>query len=196
MPDILYFATTNKGKLREVAEILKPIKVRQLVLDIPEIRSDSTARIAEEKARYAAKLSGHAVLAEDSGLFVDALNGFPGAYSAHAWDKIGNEGMLRLMRGARDRSARFISAVAYSKRISKPHSFVGELNGKIARSIRGKSGFGYDPIFIPQGFSKTNGELGLDIKNTISHRKKALEKFKEWYLNVKDVCKQARQVRL
>ncbi len=196
MPETLYFATTNKGKLREVAEILKPIKVRQLRLEVPEIRSDNIARIAEEKARYAAKLTGHAVIAEDSGLFVGALNGFPGVYSAYAWDKIGNAGMLRLMRGARERGARFISAVAYSKQISKPHSFVGELNGKIARRIRGKSGFGYDPIFIPQGFSKTNGELGLEIKNRISHRKKALEKFKEWYLNVKDVRKQARKVRL
>ncbi len=196
MSELLYFATTNKGKLREVAEIVKPIKVRQLRLEIPEIRSDDIAKIAEAKAKYAAKATGHAVIAEDSGLFVDVLNGFPGVYSAYAWGKIGNGGILRLMEGVKGRSARFISAVAYSTKSSKPLCFVGILNGKIAGTIRGKHGFGYDPIFIPNGFTRTNGELGLEIKNKISHRKKALEKFKEWYLNVKDVRKQARKIRL
>ena len=181
----MYFVSTNEGKFREVKEILRPIEVEQLKKELEEPRSESVETIAEKKAVHAAELVGGEVLVEDSGLFIDVLDGFPGVYSAYVYDKIGNQGILRLLEGIDNRNAKFISVVAYSKAGSNPVCFLGELKGRVSREIKGEHGFGYDPIFIPEGYAKTNGELGLEIKNRISHRRKALQLFKEWYLHRK-----------
>lgn len=173
----LCFATSNKDKIGEFRDFLLPrgIEVEGIDLDIPEIRDGDPAKIAVEKARYASEKTGKTVLAEDSGLFVDALKGFPGVYSAYAYKTIGLKGILKLMEDEEDRRAKFISAVALAEPGKEPKVFVGEEHGTLTRELRGTKGFGYDPILIPDGYEKTHAE-DIEIKRKESHRVRALTK--------------------
>lgn len=174
----LYFATTNKNKVREAVDILKPFRVEQVDIDYPEIRSESPEEIAVEGAKYVFEKIKKPCFVEDSGIFIHSLNNFPGTYSAYVFKKIGNDGILSLMAGKRDRGAKFISVVAYLEPASEPKVFRGEVRGEISKSPRGKGGFGYDPIFILEGYNKTFAEL--PNKNQISHRYLALKKLRDW----------------
>jgi len=164
------FATSNRNKVKEAAELLKPkgITVTHFHFQHSEIRSDSLEEIAREAVAAAYKQCGKPVFVEDSGIFIDALNGFPGTYSAWALGKLGLSGILRLMEGIADRPARFEACIAYhdGKRISV---FKGACKGSIAIEPRGSSGFGYDPIFVPEGRSQTFAE-NITLKNKLSHR--------------------------
>lgn len=181
----LVFVSLNRKKADEVRAILAMYSIRIDVASVKkrEIQSDSLEEIALEGARYAASLLLRPVIVEDAGLFIESLNGFPGPYSSYVFKTIGNKGILKLLEGINDRSAVFKSVVAYCEPGRDPLCFVGETEGWITSSERGES-WGYDPIFVPrEGEGMTYAEMGYLRKNTISHRKKALEKFADWYFN-------------
>lgn len=176
----LAFASTNKHKYAEINSILSAydIEIEFAPIDIVEIQSDSQQEIAIEKCRTAfAKLS-KPVIVEDDGLFVNELNGFPGQYSAFVFKTIGNKGILKLMRTSKDRSASFHAILAFCDG-NKPILFEGIKPGRIAgRETSG--GWGYDPIFIPEGENLTFGQFG-DRKSRFSHRAEATSRFAAWY---------------
>ena len=178
----LYFATSNKHKIEEFRDFLgsRNIEVEPIDMEIPEIRHTDVAEVAIEKARYAAEKTGKSVIVEDSGLYIDALKGFPGAYSAFALKTIGLKGILNLMRVEEHRSAKFVSAIAIAEPGAEPKVFVGEEKGTLTREIQGTEGFGYDPIFIPDGYRKTHAE-DIEIKRKVSHRVSALLKMVEFF---------------
>lgn len=172
----LKFVSSNHDKFKEVRRILGGMNIgisyHEAVLT--EIQSDSLERIALAKAAAARDVAGGAVLVEDDGLFIESLNGFPGPYSSYVFDTIGNAGMLALVQG--DRRAHFRSVVAYADD-SKIRIFKGEVRGRIADAACG-SGWGYDPIFAPDGADGTFAQADKDL---FSHRGAALSAFTEWY---------------
>ncbi|MBD3164777.1 RdgB/HAM1 family non-canonical purine NTP pyrophosphatase [Candidatus Woesearchaeota archaeon] len=156
----IYFATHNKSKVKEFGEILKGIAdVKQLDDDYPELRSDLPEEIVLEAVKKLAEKYKKPMVAEDSGLFIKALNGFPGTCSAYIHKRIGLKGILKLMEGIAERECEYRSAVGYCEPGKDAVSFLGIEKGKIADSERGKHGFGHDPIFIPAGNDKTYGEM-------------------------------------
>lgn len=177
------FATSNIHKVLEGNEIGRKfgIEFKQISVAYPEIRNKDVARVAENGARFAFNKIKKPLIVEDTGLFIDALNGFPGSFSAFVFRKIGNNGILRLMKNIGNRKAKFISAIAYFD-LNGVKIFKGLLKGTIAKNPKGTEGFGYDPIFIPEKSRRTLAE-NFNLKNKISHRKKAFEKFCRWYKN-------------
>jgi XTP/dITP diphosphohydrolase len=149
-----------------------------------EIQSESLEEIAKASVIDAFKKSNLPVITEDAGLFIEALNGFPGPYAAYVYKVIGNKGILKLMENIKNRKAKFQSAIAYcSSKLDAPLCFKGEVAGIIKKAERrGNYGFGFDPIFEPlDGGGKTFAEMTVEEKNRYSHRAKALRKFAEWY---------------
>ena len=133
-----------------------------------------------QKAEYVFKHYGVPVFADDTGLEIKALNGEPGVYSARYAgperdNKLNMAKVLKGLESAEDRSAQFRTVITYIEN-GEPIQFEGIVEGTIATREMGDQGFGYDPIFVPSGFSQTFGELPADVKNTISHRKRAFEK--------------------
>ncbi|MDO9516698.1 MAG: XTP/dITP diphosphatase [Methanosarcinaceae archaeon] len=176
----IVFVTGNKGKLREAKDILaaKDIEVIQNNHGYPELQEDELEPIASYGAKWAAEKLNMPVMVDDSGLFIHALNGFPGPYSAFVEENLGNLRVLKLMEDETDRSATFRSVVGYCEPGGEPVVFTGTVEGNIAYEERGSGGFGYDPIFEYEG--QTFGELGDAVKNTLSHRRRALDKFFDW----------------
>ena len=183
--DTLVFATNNAHKLDEVRKITQGLVriVSQNEIgchdDIPET-ADTLEGNALLKARYVAQRYGCDCFADDTGLEVEALDNAPGVYSARyagtGHDSEANmRKLLREMEGKNNRKARFRTAIAL---IRKGHEqlFEGIVNGSITTEKRGDSGFGYDPIFQPEGFEDTFAQLGDDVKNAISHRALACQK--------------------
>ena len=181
-------ATRNTHKTREVQHILGPeFKVRDLGAypEISDIRESGTSfeENAKLKAIAASKQLPDLVIADDSGLEVNALGGAPGIYSAryagaNATEEEKIDKLLRELAriGATDdaRGARFRCVVALARQGNLLGSFEGTVDGKISDKPRGNRGFGYDPIFVPEGFEQTFGELPAEVKNTISHRASAI----------------------
>ena len=184
---VVFFATGNIHKFNETRSILAKLGIAVGMLRVKggEMQSDSLMEIAQASAREAFKRCGLPVIVEDAGLFIDALKGFPGPYAAYAYKTIGNKGLLKLLKGVENRKARFQSAIAYCDSEAKaPLVFEGEAEGEITAEERkgsGKAGFGFDPIFKPNGSAKTFAEMTLEEKNGFSHRAKAVRKFAEWY---------------
>jgi XTP/dITP diphosphohydrolase len=184
---VVFFATGNIHKFSEARSILSGygITVGMLRVKALEIQDDSLSEIAKASVIDAFKRCHLPVIVEDAGLFINALNGFPGPYAAYAYKTIGNKGLLKLMENVDDRKATFQSAIAYCDSCSAaPVCFEGEAAGKITTEERrgnGKSGFGFDPIFQPSGSEKTFAEMTIEEKNGFSHRAKAIRKFAEWY---------------
>ena len=149
-----------------------------------EIQSDDTAEVARFASADAAKKYERPLIVEDTGLFIDALGGFPGPYASFVFRSVGSEAILRLLggRGEEERRATFWSAVAYCEPQGVPRVFRGSIVGAIARRAAGRGGFGFDPIFIPAGDSLTLAQLSIDEKSRISHRAEAATKFGEWYV--------------
>jgi len=185
----LVVASHNPGKVREIAALLEPhgFDVRgaaELGLAEPEETGTTFAENAFLKARAAAAASGHAALADDSGLAVEALGGAPGIYSAR-WAGPKRNFALAMARVERElrakndsnRKAKFVCALALALPSGEEELFEGEVHGRLVYPPRGKNGFGYDPIFIAEGMDKTFGEIDPDLKHTISHRARAFEKF-------------------
>ncbi|MBI2655937.1 RdgB/HAM1 family non-canonical purine NTP pyrophosphatase [Candidatus Woesearchaeota archaeon] len=177
------FATSNLGKVKEFKQILEPeIKVNHIKMSYPEIRSEDSGEIARHSAKELAEKLKKRIVVEDSGLFIKALNDFPGTYSATVHKKIGLKGILKLMKGVKGRECVYRSAVAYCEPKKKPIGFLGEEKGKIAESVRGSFGFGHDPIFIPEGSSKTYGEI-KNVEEIKSFRRRAVLKLRKYLLN-------------
>lgn len=184
---IVFFATNNVNKFNEARQILGEfdISVGMLRAKSFEIQSDSLEEIAKASAINAVQYCKLPIIVEDSGLFVDALEGFPGPYAAYVYSTIGNSGLLKLMKDIRDRRSRFESVIAYSsEEIEEPVCFGGTIQGKIALTERRKNtetGFGFDPLFIRLGSRKTFAEMNAEEKNRSSHRATAFRKFAQWY---------------
>ncbi len=185
---VVFFATGNINKFNEVRNILSKynISVGMLRLKGDEIQSDTLKEIAQKSVIYAYKRCQLPILVEDAGLFIDVLSGFPGPYAAYVYKTIHNSGILKLMDGLKERHAKFQSVIAYCdhETICEPIFFEGEVNGEITsteRKEQGKSGFGFDPIFQPDGSEKTFAEMTIGEKSLYSHRAMAIRKFAEWY---------------
>lgn len=183
------FATGNKGKLREAREILGPeyeiVSPADLgIFEEPEENGSTFAENSLIKARFIYEKTGLDCFADDSGLCVDALGGAPGLYSAR-YAGAGHDfeaNIVKLLHELADnpmRKACFHCAVALIVG-GEEHVFQGDMPGKIGYEKAGCGGFGYDPIFIPDGYDKTNAELGDEIKNRIAHRGKALRAMTAW----------------
>ncbi len=192
----IVFATNNKNKLAEIRNILGghfdivSLKDIGCDTDIPET-GNTLEENAMQKARYIFDNYGLSVFADDTGLEVDALGGAPGIYSARYAGGEGHDSeanmakLLHELGENNNRKARFRTVIALllsDGNTQKPTEklFEGIVNGSIIKEKRGGEGFGYDPIFTPEGYDKTFAELGIDIKNRISHRAKAVEKLVEY----------------
>jgi XTP/dITP diphosphohydrolase len=184
---VAFFATGNVNKFNEARSILSPygIAVGMLRVKGDEIQSDSLKEIAQTSAVNAYKRSKLPIFVEDAGLFIDALSGFPGPYAAYVYKTIHNSGILWLMENVKNRRAKFQSVIAYcDETLCQPECFDGESNGEITlteRRQKGKSAFGFDPIFQPLGSSKSFAEMTIEEKNGFSHRAMAIRKFAAWY---------------
>lgn len=196
----IVFATNNKNKLAEIRSILgDKIEVLSLSdinchVDIPETGT-TLEENARQKAEYVYRNYGLSVFADDTGLEVDALGGAPGVYSARYAGGKGHDSeanmtkLLGELDGNDNRKARFRTVIALIEASSQPSQkeketrlFEGIVNGTIIKERRGGEGFGYDPIFQPDGYEETFAELGSDIKNKISHRARAVAKLAEYLL--------------
>lgn len=192
----IIFATNNQHKLKEIREIIGD-KINILSLadiqcheDIPE-----TGTTLEEnallKAQFVKDNFGFDCFAEDTGLEVDALHGAPGVYSArfageHCSPQDNMEKLLNELQGESNRNARFRTVIALLLNGEK-HFFEGEISGQVIAEKRGTQGFGYDPIFVPTGFTQTFAELGDDVKNTISHRAIATQKLADFLMKLSNI---------
>ncbi len=179
------FVSTNPDKAREVRHLLarEGIRVRWRRRRLPEPQADRLQEVVRSKLGAVRDLDGW-VLVEDSGLFLPALGGFPGVYAAYAWRLWGARERFRpffaLLAGRR-RTAIF-RTVAGLQRGRRQWLFVGETRGTFADRPRGTHGFGYDPVFVPQGYRQTFGELSPAQKNALSHRGRAMRKVARFLL--------------
>lgn len=186
---VVFFATGNINKFNEARNILSPygISVGMLRLKGDEIQSDSLKQIAQTSAINAFKHCGLPIFVEDAGLFIDALSGFPGPYAAYVYKTIHNSGILKLMENVKNRNAKFQSVIAYcDETLCEPQCFDGKSKGEITlteRKPRGKTAFGFDPIFEPEGSNRSFAEMTIEEKNGFSHRAMAIRKFAEWHKN-------------
>jgi XTP/dITP diphosphohydrolase len=176
----LAFITSNPGKVEEARKYFEPIgiEVHQLRVDYPEIQANTLEEVAEYGARWLAERIDGRFFLDDSGLFIEALRGFPGVYSAYVYKTLGIDGILKLLDGLTDRRAHFESVVAYWD--GELHLFSGRVDGEITTERHGSGGFGFDPVFKPTGFERTFAEMTTEEKNEISHRGRALKAFSEW----------------
>jgi len=167
---MMRMVTTNETKFREVSHILegRGIALERLDQSYPEVQADTL----EEVVRFALGVFGKKLddfVIDDSGMFVEALHGFPGVYSAHAFRTIGIAGVLHLLKDASNRAARFETVLGF-RRHGKSHILTGECRGAISEKPRGHGGFGFDPIFVPEGQKRTFAEMTADEKSAVSHR--------------------------
>ena len=197
----IVFATNNQHKLDEIRGILgdgfEIVSLNDIGCheNIPET-GKTLEENALQKAQYVYEHYHVNCFADDTGLEVDALNGAPGVYSARYAGGEGHDSeanmtkLLHELGNNNNRKARFRTVIALIEKkdvcpcgctsVKKVHQFEGIVNGEIIRERRGGEGFGYDPIFQPEGYDKTFAELGMDIKNTISHRARATQKLAEY----------------
>ncbi len=186
----IVFATNNKHKLEEIKDILgKDFEIVSLAEigcheDIPEtgLTLEENAR---QKSTYIVEHYNHDCFADDTGLEVDALNGEPGVHSARYAEGTDHDSeanmrkLLSKMANVKDRTARFRTVISLIIN-GVEHQFEGRVEGRIATEKHGTEGFGYDPIFIPEGYDKSFAELGEEVKNQISHRARAVKKLAEY----------------
>ena len=186
--DRIVIATHNAGKARELAELfaivgVETVSAAELGIDEPEETGKSFAENATLKAEAAAKSSGLPAVADDSGLEVSALSGAPGIHSAR-WGGPHKDFALAMERvnrelkasGSNDRTAKFMCVLAYARPNAETIATRGAIVGTLTWPPRGTRGFGYDPIFVPQGYDQTFGEMEPSLKDSISHRARAFEK--------------------
>lgn len=187
----IILASRNQNKIIEVKKIIGDLVSIEPLTDLLKIDIPECGRTLLEnslaKAAFVYRLRGLPTLADDSGLFVEALDGGPGIYSAR-YGKDDQERIARLLKNLADkknRRAAFRVVFVYFFGQNKYEVFEGECAGQIATAPRGTHGFGYDPVFIPEGYKKTFAELGPATKNRISHRARALQKLRR-YLRQQD----------
>ena len=191
---MLIAASKNKHKLVEIAKITESFGMKVITRD--EAGVDPDFDVVEDgatfeensfkKAEAICRICGHPAIADDSGLEVDALNGQPGVYSARfageeCDDEKNNDKLLELIKDVPDekRTAKFVSVITIVYPDGRKIVARGECPGRILHERHGNNGFGYDPLFLPDGFDQTFAELSSDVKNEISHRAQALKKLEE-----------------
>ncbi|OYT56357.1 MAG: non-canonical purine NTP pyrophosphatase [Candidatus Aenigmarchaeota archaeon ex4484_14] len=180
----LFFVTGNAGKVRSLNNILKELKsnvvVEQLKYNYPEIKDDEKIEtVALLGASYCYKKFGKGVIVTDVGLFIDALNGFPGINTSFVLKKIGTIGLIKLMKGVKNRSVDFRLALGYAgKKGSKV--FSASVSGKVAQRPAGRGGFGFDPIFILDGQKKTFAQ-DPSLRDRYGPFRMCVKKFIRWY---------------
>lgn len=194
----LVISTGNKNKVEEIKDILKELNIEVLSkkdidlgdLDVIE-DGDTLEENSIKKALALAEKVDFMVMADDSGLFVDELNGEPGVHSSRYAGEEGNDckNNKKLLENLKDisienRKGKFIAVIALITEDKKTFTVKGECDGTIGFELKGKGGFGYDPLFTPNGYNKTFAELGHDIKNKISHRAKALDKLRDTLIKI------------
>ncbi|WP_273484080.1 XTP/dITP diphosphatase [Desulforamulus ruminis] len=185
----LVLATNNRGKVEELASMLQPLGFQVVPIgEYPgfvEVEEDGDTFMANavKKARAAAEFTGQMSLADDSGLEVDALKGAPGVYSARfagepTDDAANNRKLLKLLEGVppEKRTARFKCVIAIAEPGGRIHTAEGSCEGQILQELKGKGGFGYDPLFYISQYKQTFAEIDMNQKNAISHRGRALSK--------------------
>ena len=153
------YVTGNKAKIESARQILEPLgyTVNNIKMETPEIQADDVTEVAKYSAKWACEKLNKPVLKNDSGLFVKSLKGFPGVYTHYVDDTIGEDGLLKLMNGIKDREAYFKEAIAYCEPGGNPIVFEGITRGKIDTKKSGTYGWSWDFIFIPEGEEKTLG---------------------------------------
>ena len=178
----LFFVSSNENKFQEAERILSNsgVQINLFKTTLEEIQSNNLNDIAEQKAINAYDLIQKPVIIEDDGLFINSLNGFPGPYSSYVYDTIGNEGIIKLLENSEIRDAKFVSIIAYCDNDSSVKLFESSIPGKISPTIE-TGRWGYDPIFIPAGESKTYANVS--DKDKFSHRSVSLKKFSSWFLD-------------
>ncbi len=181
----LYLVSRNPKKVEELAHLAKACGIELVPIDIPkvEIQSEILVEVALYSATVAHLSVKRPLIVEDSGLFVKSLNMFPGALSSYVYKTIGVRGVLKLMEGVEDREAFFESVIALAApTLDGVKTFRGSVRGRIAEEPRGTGGFGFDPIFVPEGYTTTFAEMGIEEKNAVSHRGMAFRALCRWLL--------------
>ncbi len=189
------FASHNAGKIKEIKELLQPFGINvksALDMKLPDVE-ETGSTFAENsllKSQTIAELTGLPCIADDSGLCVDALNGAPGVYSArYAPNRNFDKGMEKLLAEMaqspnKSRKAHFSCVISLAFPNGGYELFEGRVDGHIATEKQGNGGFGYDPLFIPDGFAKSFAQMSKDEKNQVSHRGRAVEKLKAYLKNL------------
>jgi XTP/dITP diphosphohydrolase len=180
------FVTGNIHKFHEAIHVFSKYNLSTAFIRIkkPEIQDDDIENIATTSAIEVSKKCNLPIIIEDSGLFIRAVNGFPGPYSSYVYRKLGTKGILKLLHDEENRDAYFQSVVTFSDpTTSIVNCFHGKVEGIITHEERGQLGFGFDPVFKPSPHpDKTFGEMNINEKTKHSHRSKALRKFALWYV--------------
>jgi len=178
----IFLVTSNLNKVREFKLALEPdIKVIHVDYDYPELRSNDPEEIVQLAARQVADKLQKPVVVEDSGFFIESLHGFPGTCTEYVHNRIDNKGFLKLLEGVHDRRCWYKSAIGFCMPGQEPSSFLGTEEGTVALEVKGKQGWGQDPIFIPQGNTKTYGELRT-AEDINKFRDEALQKLRNFLL--------------
>lgn len=191
----LILSTGNKNKVKEIRDILKDLPIEVLskdeigLVDFDVVEDGVTLEENSlKKARELSRLVDYMVMADDSGIFVDSLGGEPGVYSARYGGEDGNDDLnnltlLKNLKG-KDRTASFQSVIALITEDKREYTVKGICEGRVLEEPKGDNGFGYDPLFVPDGFQKTFAELDGDIKNAISHRRRAIDGLREKLIEI------------
>ena len=189
-------ATRNVHKVEEIRAILSAFEVLDLsvLTDPPEVEETGSTFLENAilKAQAISELTDALVLSDDSGLEVDSLGGDPGVYSARyagedGNDFLNNEKLLREMDGQSERTARFRCVIVLARGGNVLADFSGAVEGQILQRNQGEGGFGYDPLFVPDGYERSFAELGEEIKNGLSHRSRALEGVVDWLRQLREI---------
>lgn len=182
-------ATRNAHKVEEIRAILKGFEIRDLsVIENPPLVEETGTTFLENatlKALSISRLTDDLVLSDDSGLEVDALDGDPGVYSSRYAGEEGNDALnnaklLRELEETSNRQARFRCVMVLARQGEPLADFSGAVEGTILPDRQGEGGFGYDPLFVPDGFQESFAELGEEVKNSLSHRARALSQVAQW----------------
>jgi inosine triphosphate pyrophosphatase len=180
----IYFVTGNKNKLKEAQAIMPEIEGLDLDLDLTEIQELDARKILEAKLEEAKKHKPNCnLMVEDLSLEIEGMNGLPGPLIKWFLKSVGREGVVKMAKSFGNQKAIARVTLGFASKNGENKFFEGIVEGKIV-DPRGESDFGWDPIFVPEGYNKTFAKMGMEEKNKISHRKIALEKLKE-YLNEK-----------
>lgn len=185
--ETIYFITGNNSKFNEIQKLFQKedlsYELKRNTIKTTEIQASSIKEVAIFKLNSVRGKVNSSFFIEDAGFFVDKpLNGFPGVYSKYVLNTIGNKGILNLIKDYSDTKAHFEAVIAlFFQPFNKTLIFEGVVEGKVAKNIRGRGGFGFDPIFIPKEFpNRTFAELTTTEKNLVSHRGKAWNKMFEF----------------
>lgn len=178
----LFFVTGNRDKFEEARKFLEKHDINLIISDIsiPEKKYPTEKEVAISKAYAAVKLLNKPLIVEDTGIYFEAYNNFPGPNAHIVFDGIGYEGILKLLEG-KNRAAFFRTTVTFIKPALNPISFTGECQGKISEKVSERVDFAYDALFIPESETRTFSEMKKEEKELFSHRRKAMEEFVGWF---------------